>query len=73
MFFFDDLIQTIWEIEGYMYVDKGENRGKPMDKDDHFMENLYRLCLLNTQYSPPEDDYEDEFEDDDVSSGRYTV
>jgi hypothetical protein len=28
------------------------------DKDDHMMENLYRICLLNTKWSDMEDDYE---------------
>ena len=47
MFFFNDLIRTIFEIEGYMWDKETQ---KPMDKDDHMMENLYRLMLLNTQY-----------------------
>ena len=29
-----------------------------MDKDDHMLENLYRLLLLNTKWSDMEDDYE---------------
>lgn len=48
LFFFDDLIRTTWEIEGYMYDEESQ---KPMDKDDHMMENLYRLCMLNTQWN----------------------
>ena len=72
MFFFEDLVRTIMEIEGYMYMDKGDDKGKPQDKDDHFCENLYRLCLLNTQYIPPEEEYEEEWEDD-KPAGRYTV
>jgi hypothetical protein len=47
LFFYDDLIRTIMEIEGYMY---DEDTQKPQDKDDHMMENLYRILLLNTQY-----------------------
>lgn len=72
LFIFDDLTVTTMEIEGYMYLDKGENKGKPMDKDDHFMENLYRLCLLNTQYSSPEEDNVQEWQGP-TSTGRYTV
>lgn len=47
IFFFDDLVRTLYEIEGYMW-DKDTN--KAVDKDDHMMENLYRICELNTQY-----------------------
>lgn len=53
LFIFDDLKRTIYEIEGWMY---DEDTQKPQDKDDHFMENLYRLLLLNTQYTEPEED-----------------
>ena len=49
LFIFDDLLETLFEIEGYMW-DKDTN--KPLDKDDHMMEGLYRICLLNTQYYP---------------------
>ena len=52
IFFFDDLKRTIFEIEGYMY---DEDTQKPLDKDDHMMENLYRLLLLNTKYVEPEE------------------
>ena len=34
--------------------------GKIMDADDHMMENLYRLLLLDTKYVEPEDEYEEE-------------
>ena len=47
IFFFEDLKRIIQEIEGYMYKD-----GVPIDKDDHMMENLYRLCLLETKWRP---------------------
>ena len=47
LWIFDDCKRTVEEIEGYMYKDS-----VPMDKDDHMMENLYRLCLLNTRWSP---------------------
>ena len=41
----------LWEIGRYSW---GDNRGvptnKPIDKDDHMMENLYRLCLRGLDY-----------------------
>ena len=55
IWFFSDLVRTIYEFEGYMYKD-----GKIMDADDHMMENLYRLLLLDTKYVEPEDEYEEE-------------
>lgn len=49
IFFFDDLKRTIFEIEGYMYDDNGN----PADVDDHMMENLYRILLLDTKWTDP--------------------
>ena len=57
LFIFDDMVRTIREIEGYMY---NEDTQKPQDKDDHMMENLYRLILLDTEW------YEMELEDDEI-------
>jgi|GEM_PF-1962921 len=58
LFVFDSCTRFIAEIEGYMYEDKGENMGKPSKEDDDMMENLYRLCLLDTEYiSPDQDDW----------------
>jgi hypothetical protein len=54
IFFFNDLVRTLYEIEGYMWDQETQ---KPADKDDHMMENLYRLLLLNTQWSEDFDDY----------------
>ncbi len=48
LFLLDNCMYTLFEIEGYMWDKK--RPGKPLDKDDHMMENLYRLCLLNTKY-----------------------
>ncbi len=53
IFMFDDLVRTLFEMEGYMY---DEDTQKPRDKDDHMMENLYRLLLLDTRYVEPEDE-----------------
>lgn len=45
---FDDLRRTIWEFEGYMY---DPETGKPIDKDNDMMDNLYALANEDTQYS----------------------
>lgn len=47
LFFFKDLRRTVMEIEGYMYDKETQS---PVDKNDHMVENLYRIMLLNTQY-----------------------
>jgi hypothetical protein len=57
LFVFDDLVRFLMEIEGYMW---DKDTQKPMDKDDHMMENLYRLMLLNTQWTEVEDGEEDD-------------
>jgi hypothetical protein len=54
IFLLDNCIRTLYEIEGWMWDKETQ---KPQDKDDHMMENLYRLLLLNTQYFAPEDEY----------------
>lgn len=53
LYIFNDMIRTIFEIEGYMYDKETQN---PQDKDDHMMENLYRLMLLGTIWALPEDE-----------------
>ena len=50
IFFFDDLIRTIYEIEGWMW-DKDTQKAAKVD--DHMMENLYRILLLETKWTPP--------------------
>lgn len=60
LFFFDDLKRTISEIEGYVWDKK--NPGHVLDENDHMMENLYRICLLNTKYSEPEDEAYEAYE-----------
>ncbi len=59
VFVFEDLMRTIYEIEGYMYE---KETGKAQKVDDDMMENFYRLVLLDTQYVDPED--EDDGESD---------
>ena len=64
IWFFDDLTRVLFEFETYMIKD-----GKPIDKDDHMMENLYRILLLDTQYTEPEDeDWEEEGHQDEVNA-----
>ncbi len=58
LFLLDNCRNTLREIEGYMW---NEKNGKPIDKDDHMMENLYRICLLNTIYVDM--DYEEAYVD----------
>ena len=53
LFIFNDLKRTIFEFEGYLW---DEDTQKPQDKDDHMMENLYRIMLMDTKWY---EDYED--------------
>lgn len=50
LFIFDDLVRTIFEIEGYM-IDPVTF--KPQDKENDMMDNLYALANENTQWFPP--------------------
>ena len=65
IFFFDDLRRTVWEIEGYMW---DEETQKPKATDNHMMENLYRLLLLNTKYVEPEEEEDRDFMDSPAKS-----
>jgi len=68
IFFFNDLVRTLYEIEGYMWDKETQ---KPQDKDDHMMENLYRLLLLNTQWSEPmSDDFWEASKGEDYQDNR---
>ena len=54
----EDCVRTIWEFEHYVW---DPNRpDKPLDKDDHMMENLYRLAITEL-----------EFVDEDYNSKEY--
>jgi hypothetical protein len=47
----------LWEIARYAWDDKnGEPRNKPVDKDDHMMENFYRAVLDKPMWCEPSDD-----------------
>ena len=50
LFFRSTLKRTIMEIEGYM-IDA--STGRPSKENDDFMENLYRLVLLGTEWHEP--------------------
>jgi hypothetical protein len=55
LFIASNCIETLREIEMYVYQEwkDTQNRSakeKPIDRDDHMMENLYRLILLEPQF-----------------------
>ena len=62
LFIFNSCRRTVDEIESWMY---GKD-GQPVKEDDDFMENLYRLLLLDTEYVPPEDETKEEEVDNDT-------
>lgn len=51
-FFSPNLKRTLWEFEHYEWSEKNPN--KPVDKDDHMMECLYRLMLEEPYFIPPD-------------------
>lgn len=65
LFFFDDLKTTLSEIEGYVYEDQSQ---KPKDENDHMLENLRRILLLDTKYKDPSVYFDD---DKDIKKGNY--
>jgi len=68
LYFFKTVGEVIQKCSSWMYDDKG----KPSKEDDDYPECLYRACLLDTDYYPPE---EDEGEDDyrpQVSRNKFT-
>lgn len=56
LFIFNDLVRTVYEIEGWQYDKETQ---KPAKSDDDMMENLYRILLLNTIYEPPAQEEEE--------------
>lgn len=54
--FGNHLTRVLWEFDHYVW--DGE-KGKPVDKDDHMMECLYRLCLTEFPYIEPPNDTEE--------------
>lgn len=65
LFIFENCTRTIWEFEHYRWDEwkgkTGENRDrkeKPVDKDDHMIENLGRALISEHQfYEKPADNY----------------
>jgi hypothetical protein len=52
LFLLDNCVRTLYEIEGYMWDKETQ---KPVDKDDHMVENLYRIALLDTHWYSDDD------------------
>jgi len=60
IYFSPECRRTLWEIQRYVWDEKDN---KPVDKDDHMMENLYRCEIdfpryidMNTPAAPVEDE-----------------
>jgi hypothetical protein len=54
IWFAPTVTQTLWEIQRYAYNPRTQ---KPVDKDDHMLENLRRLLLHGCEYvEPPKDE-----------------
>lgn len=70
IWFFDDLVRTIYEIEGWMW---DKDTQKPAKEDDDMMENLYRILLLKTQWEPQEDYLDEELQMPAQMVGRDAV
>ena len=51
----EECSRFLWEIDRYIWDPKG-NREKPLDKDDHLMECLYRGVLSGFEYVDPRED-----------------
>ena len=71
LYFFDNCKQMIWEVERYRWdnwVGKARNKKgakeKPVDKDDHFIENLGRCLIQKPQFREMEK--ENDFSDSDI-------
>ncbi len=55
IYFSPNLKQTLFEFTHYVF---DLDTGKPIDKDDHMMENLYRAVLSGLEYVQPVSDSE---------------
>jgi hypothetical protein len=73
LFIFNDLIHTIKEIEGLMWEKADMSDKEKVSKvEDDMMENLYRLILLNTEYTTMPYDDEDEYDTEDQNINETT-
>lgn len=52
-YFSEQLAETLYEFDHYVWNPK--TPGKPVDKDDHMMENLYRLVLGGLEFIDMDD------------------
>ena len=50
VFFSPHLKRTLWEFIHYVWDTKSSNLNKPKDQDDHMMECLYRLEMLEPKF-----------------------
>ena len=53
LFIFRNCRNTILQLEGWMYEINEEGQSKPSKKLDDFPECIYRIALLDPQYTPP--------------------
>jgi phage terminase large subunit-like protein len=66
IYIFDTCVQTIWELGHWQWEDwQGKTaayktlKEKPLDKNDHFIEDLGRILLSGIKYEPPPIIYRD--------------
>lgn len=65
------LPETLWEFEKYIWDQNKPNH--PRDKDDHMMENLYRICLEDPSWTDPQRSGGYAIKDEEIVSGaRHT-
>lgn len=48
------LMETLWEFDRYVWDTTRGREGKPVDRDDHMMECLYRLVTVGLDYLEPD-------------------
>ena len=70
MLIFENCHRFIWELERYRWddytgksKDKKDKKQKPIDKDDHFIENAGRFLIENLSFIEMQDEI-DYIEDD---------
>ena len=68
-FFVPTLERTLWEINHYTWeIKDGLSTNKPIDKDDHMMENFYRILLRHPTYSEPLNEHNSVVEPSEITS-----
>lgn len=68
MFFSPYCKRTLWEIQRYCWDAKND---RPVDAEDHMMENLYRMELTRPRYFAPQND--PPTEDEVINSPRFDL